>query len=363
MERLFRSTIFVSLLSIAVPATALPPRNIDLSELLLYPEVQFEAVHGTNQTLKMPNRMANIGYGAAPVILVRLPVIEKTKTALLSSYEVSGGFFYPIIVFADEHLKPLHEVRRFPDVHKTSYAGVKQEFELELYPEYRYLIITTDPELAGKELDYSFRQGTSSSMYINGYIVPVASGSYTITNSVKYGTEAKLHLSIPRSRQKRAQRNQDGFYINFGVNFGGETAAYNPDGDQYNVGGGAILGLGFAWQPLIDSNIILRLSGGFRIQGGDGGNEGKIIDIAALSDIGPLYLGGGMHWDRDSRITNTDGFTTQFKPASGPTAFIEYKQSDTLNLRLMYTHISYESEFGEVFVGNTITLDMNLWFF
>lgn len=173
-----------------------------------------------------------------------------------------------------------------------------------------------------------------------------------------------------------ANTGQNGGSIEFGVNFGGDTIAYNPGGDDYKAGGGALLLVGYYWPDELLENTSYQVSTGVRYQGakiGKGENMGWITKVAmshALMDYDlinngslrnyDVSVGVGLQIDLFSYTKNEFGVKTNINDSISPYIFAEWEIAPLVSFTASYLITEFTDENNVVYNGNQFGLGLRM---
>jgi hypothetical protein len=154
----------------------------------------------------------------------------------------------------------------------------------------------------------------------------------------------------------------DNPYMDFGVWFGGDLVATNPDGDDYKAGSGAVLALGIE-NAVINKRYANRTSFGVRYQGaqsGKGENSGLVLESSLLKKFNSVSIGAGLHYDFQNSVSDTYGNKTNFKNSIGEFAYIEWVVNEKVSMSVRYLLMDYESDNGVPYAGDQAGLVVTL---
>ncbi len=138
-------------------------------------------------------------------------------------------------------------------------------------------------------------------------------------------------------------------FTELGTSFGGEKIAKNDNngqgGDDYNAGGGGILGVGAIINVQDNYLYSARTFIGYRYQGGDGHNSGVIIEGSLFYRISSqLSVGFGLHSDFSNEIKTQEDKVIKFDNAIGSMIIAEWHTSPQIGLGAKYILIDYKTD-------------------
>lgn len=305
----------------------------------------------------------DLGYGLAPVYAYRLPEYSQHHTLILSSAIQKGAIFYPIVFLLNDDYVIDKEIKEFIRFRRMDTFG-KQHIVIDIpvTPQHRYILITTDPTLYGKQIVYYEERTGGVPIYSGDTLIYVPSTRYSIPISAVFGEQARLKLYVPYDKNESPIIRQKGPFLDFGGYVGGETVADNPDGTNYAVGRGAVFGLGYGFPVFKSPYWTHRSSIGFRYLGGDGNAQGLVLENALVYSISEINLGVGIHADVLNSVEDINGDKTAFKDSLGPMVLIEWQASQKLNFGMKYIFIDYESKEGIDFDGDHLGFYLQIHF-
>lgn len=152
---------------------------------------------GHHGELAMDQTLRNLGRGLAPVYLYRLPDYKSPKNLLLTTIVEQKRVFSPIVVLLTDEYQPASIVKGKVSLHRVNQVEISSSVSIPVQPEYKYMLITTDPASFGKLLSYK-RMNTSMVRVRNDEgvrYVPVTTGIRE--ENVVIANSGKLALSAP----------------------------------------------------------------------------------------------------------------------------------------------------------------------
>lgn len=227
----------------------------------------------------------------------------------------------------------------------------------------RYIVITSPPVANNPSLFFSRTSDVNIPIALENSVIFTRIGQSTTVFSEKLTKTPDIHMQLPDYGQKRPYQGlvTGGFYVDVSANFGGEKVADNPNGDNYNAGGGAVIGAGYA-KPLFLENHrwLAQASLAYRYQGGDGHNSGLVAE-GLIGYVFPKFmLSAGFYGDFNGVVKDTSGQETRFNPAYSPQlrATTSGNKFWTLYARLL--SLEFESKDGREFKGDFFGLGLIL---
>jgi len=181
-------------MSTAVADSTLPVK-VDHLDFDNIPLIDIEPGH--HGELAMDQTLRNLGRGLAPVYLYRLPDYKSPKQLLLTTIVENKRVFSPIVVLLTDEYQPASVVNGKVSLHRVNQVEISSSMSIPVQPEYKYMLITTDPASFGKHLIYK-RMNTSMVRVHDGEgvrYVPVTTG--TLEENVIIANSGRLALSAP----------------------------------------------------------------------------------------------------------------------------------------------------------------------
>lgn len=303
-----------------------------------------------------------IGRVSAPTLLYRLPRFDYNYDVTLISHVTDRNtLFYPLVIILDENGVLSGPFRTPGGFRKTGRKHPSLVVDLLLKPTDRYLIVTSLPAWFGKSFKYMQESTVMLPLY-NGstttYVPMLGSPSLV---DIKLGRDPELEFRVPNENERFPFIRQQGFFLQMGVSTGGDKIASNPDGDSYRAGGGVLVGLGNSHQIFNSSHWTARYSAAFRFQGGQGANEGIVVQSSIVFSRAKYIFGAGLYGDFANFIEDASGNRIEFDPAIGPSLFAEWRASDTLNFGLRLVGIDYKGDDGIKYSGDQAALYIIWW--
>lgn len=335
-------------------ADYVPANDVDFRPL-----TYLEIANHAQRRVKQAMGTVRIFRGNSPYYAFKLPSIKIAKTLNLSSIYSDKKVFYPIVILLDAD----HQVRTvsYPEV-KVSNMGFANDairLNIEVTPEDAYLLVTSKPEMFNQGFINISQQRSSSTVMVNNtvYYTPVT--SQLVADQYFFSDQGKLEIITARKSELRPVRRHLGGFSSIGASAGGQLVAKNPEGDNFNAGGGAILTLGYAKRLSFTESAQVRGSLGYRIQGG---NQGVIVQANVLQEFDSISLGGGLYMDLLNSVKHPEGGVTKFENAAGYQLVADYKAGEFFAFTLRYVFIDYESKQGVAFEGEQVAFDMMMYF-
>jgi len=308
--------------------------GIKYSQLEIGRSHRVTAPHGS-----MPTR----NQTELPYLAFELPPSDSDYTIAISSKVVSGAVFVPHAIQLDNEFNILESTVLFEKPHNYRMSAQTIELELLISQQSQYLILTTladyeQIQIAGRES--------------NNLLIPTTTGDTTIYTKIQTGYQVSytklsgtpdLVIHLPQAGRDSPVVDFSGWFLEMGSNFGGETVAVNPKGDNYSAGGGALLGMGYSKLLRINQfHFNPRIQLAYRYQGGDGSASGVVLQGLVAKTFPKFILGAGFYLDMNGKVKSAVGETTQFNNAMGAQAIVEFRASDYVNLYLRLLSIDYQ---------------------
>jgi len=309
----------------------------------------------------------NFIKGSTPAYLFKLPTYGSDHTMEISSEIKNQEFFYPIFLVLD---KDFEVTRTIQDKLRIQNIGLyKNGFKSELLvkPGDNYLVIMTSPALIGKTLAFN----TQSTSYIpanpSGTIYVPGPTSYQIEEAL-FSYTPSVKLRVPVAGNYSPIKRHTGWYFDLGATSGGDKVATNTtidplsgdNGDPYNAGGGAIFGFGYSHPISAYYNLVGRSYAGLRYQGGEGTNQGVILQASLLFTQKVFNVGIGLYGDINNSVEFPNGKKAEFKDTFGPSLFVEYRASDNFLFGLRVVSLDYQSKEDVDYSGDQAGIYMTL---
>ncbi|WP_455207711.1 hypothetical protein [Kaarinaea lacus] len=159
------------------------------------PHIEIEPGH--HGEIVMDPTLRNLGRGLAPVYLYRLPDYKTPKQLLLTTVVNRKRVFSPIVVLLTDGYEPAAVVTENVSLHRVNQVEVSSSMPITVQPDHKYMLITTDPKIFGKQLSYK-RMNTSIVRVYDGNNIrylPVTTG--TREENVVIANSGRLVLSAP----------------------------------------------------------------------------------------------------------------------------------------------------------------------
>ncbi len=309
----------------------------------------------------------NFSTGSTPAYLFKLPTYDSDHTIEISSKINNKEFFYPVYLMLNEKFevtRTIHDKLRIQNIgfYKNGFKS-----ELLVKPSDLYLVIMTSPALIGKTLAFN----TQSTSYIpvnpSGTIFVPGPTSYHIEEAL-FSYTPYVELKVPVSGNSYPIKRHTGWYFDLGATSGGDKVATNTtidplsgdNGDPYNAGGGAIFGFGYSHTLSARYNLVSRTYAGLRYQGGDGTNQGIILQASLLFTQKDFNVGAGLYGDINNSVEFPSGEKAEFKDSFGPSLFVEYRASDNFLFGLRVVSLDYQSKDKIDYAGDQAGLYMTI---
>lgn len=306
--------------------------------------------------------LIDAGLGPAPFFLYTVPDLGFAYEIAVISNVVDRRVFYPIFVLLDENRRAVKELRLPALTESKPFERIAVPFRVPVDVTVRYLAITTDPSLYGKPIAHTAFSTSTVPIYSGNSVIYVPGPSTPYNVELVFSDAPNLEIRIPTPHETSPTKVQKGYFTDFGVTFGGDRVASNPDGDAYNAGSGAVIGLGYSEPIAFHHEWHWRIGGAFRYQGGDGTSQGILLNGSIVYARRLGNLGVGVYGDLHNEVKATDGTRTEFKDAAGLMLFGEWRVNDQFNLGARYVKIDYESTTGTTYSGDQGALYVLVWF-
>lgn len=271
--------------------------------------------------------------------------------------------FYPVLTLYDDN-KNVRSVIR-PPIRIVKVGAYKEGIEVNIPFSHKdtYMSINMPRDLIGQQFNVEKNLSTILPVTTNGstYYVPSVNSATQVT--YRFMDKGFIDITLPKEMTYSPERKQDGGFFELGVNFGGDTIAYNPGGDDYKAGGGALLLIGYDWPNEYVENTSYQVSTGFRYQGaqlGKGENMGWITKLAFDYDFGQYHVGVGLHLDLFSHTKNEFGVKTKIDDSVSPYIFAEWEMTPWVNLTTSYLMAEFTDENGVTYKGSQLGLGLKM---
>ncbi|MCI0506310.1 MAG: hypothetical protein L0Z73_09410 [Gammaproteobacteria bacterium] len=169
--------------------------KIDGIELGNIPHIEIKP--GYYGEIAMDAAMLDLGQGPVPVYLYQLPEYKTSKQLLLTTVVEKKRVFSPIVVLLTDRYEPAAVVSGDISLHRVNQAEVSSTIPITILPNHRYMLITTNPKILGKQLSYK-RMNTGIVKMFDGnntQYVPVTTGMRE--ENVVIADSGRLVLSAP----------------------------------------------------------------------------------------------------------------------------------------------------------------------
>lgn len=292
----------------------------------------------------------------------RLPKEHKYHEIELSIAADNGRIYYPIVKIYDRFKNPTRVLRTPIQIVQLGPYKEGIKVSIPFAPNDEFISISTAENLIGQSFTVERSGSTITPIILDGgtYYVP----SVNVVNPIRY-TFAKqgfAELLLPEDNKFSPEYQQEGWFFEMGVNFGGDTVANNPGGDDYKAGGGALLLMGYDW-PSSWEDISWQASGGIRYQGakvGEGENFGVIGRFAVDYDMGIFHTGFGLHLDMLGHTKDEYGHKTEFDSSIAPFLYIEWEMTPWFNLSASYMLAEFKDSNGKLYDGDQFGLGLKI---
>ncbi len=290
-----------------------------------------------------------------------LPIKHRYHEIKLTVIVDDKTLFYPIITLYDQFKNVRSEIKSPINVKSIGAYKEGVEISIPFGPEDVYMSINMPQELVGQQFNITQNQNTVIPVFSNGstYYVPSGNNQYSVTYTLM--DKGFIELALPEENKFSPEYKQNGWYFDLGVNFGGDTIANNPGGDNYKAGGGALLMLGYDWPS--NDDFSYQVSTGFRYQGaqlGDGENFGLVSRVEADYDFGEYHLGIGLHLDILSHTKDEFGKKTKIDDSISPFISASWEMLPHINLTGTYMFAEFTDENDVVYKGNQFGLGLRM---
>ena len=288
-----------------------------------------------------------------------LPIGKRYSEIKLTISADDQTLFYPIITLYDR-FKNARTAIRAP-INLTHIGPYKEGIVLRVpFNEYdTFMSIHTPKDLVGQQFSIARGQNTIIPVMTNNgtYYVPSATNEKLITYTLV--DSGFVELTLPMDSGENPEYGQNGWFVDFANNFGGDKIATNPGGDDYKAGGGVLMLFGYDKALEGVPNVSYQLSGGFRYQGaqiGKGENFGVVSQLAVDYDFGLYHAGVGIQLDTLNYNKNELGQKTEFDDTVSPFIKAEWEVEPWLNITASYLFADYKDEYGKSYKGNQFGL-------
>lgn len=327
-------------------------------------DINFSGYHftqleeGFQGELSSPAVTIDLGQGERPAYLYALPLYNSEHIIKLSSKIKADEFFYPILLVLNKDFKLNRYIQKDLRIRNFGFDNFGFKSELKVTEEDRYIVIMTIPELIGKSLAFTRTRTSSIPVNSTGTIF-VPGPSTTQYERARFSSTPHINVMIPVPGNPEPIKRHTGFYFDLGATSGGDKVANNTtidpntgdNGDAYNAGGGALFGAGYSQPISAKYNLLSRGYLGYRYQGGDGTNQGVILEGSLVFTQQYYNLGIGLYGDLNNSVKLPEGGKVNFKDAFGTSLFVEYRAADNFIFGLRFVAIDYESKSGDEYDG------------
>jgi hypothetical protein len=370
MKRIFS---FILFLSSAIPVFSnIPFSPGDRTDTLIHINAQnLEAaprtilVPGQQGTLKSIPFKMDIGLGITNCILLEVPGFKKDSIYIeIRSLVDKSLFFYPVILKLTSEFKLQDIIQESVRIDGSDINGMGFSSTIGIDMNTRYILITTDPSLVTKSFTHVYKQQNSIPFYTGSTLIIVPMPPATVYKDIVFSDVPKFIIQVPSGAGTIPFKRENGFYMGLGVSFGGDKVADNPGGDDYKVGGGGIMNVGYT-HSIYSSNFVGRYGAGFRYQGnkdGDARNMGFLTEALITYQTRYINFGAGGQFDFASSIKNTEGKVFNFKPQVGPKFILEWRFKGIGNIGIEYIVMDCTTKDDKKYSGNRIGIMMRFFF-
>ncbi|MES2480275.1 MAG: hypothetical protein V4561_14415 [Bacteroidota bacterium] len=336
--------------------------TIDSGVLKNSPKVMLK--NGQQKRIKHKPFRLDIGYGETNCFLFEVPSFKKDSVFLnIKSLVVKNKVYYPIFFTLNKDFQVIRMEKNAIEFEGSLLFGLYIRDHILVDKNTKYLLMVSDSSMISKNVDHQFDAQNSKAIYTGNSVIftpgnPGRSVKMTISDL------PKVILEVPYFRRKKPFTREHGVYFGFGVCFGGEKVASNPDGDDYRVGGGAVFQLGYA-QSLFSSPLVYRIGTGIRYQGsknGVGRNLACPSEFVITYQTRYLNFGFGGQLETNNSTRDFNGKIFQFKPALGPKFLIEGKDRGVVNLSIEYILTNFKTTNNVLYSGNRIGFAFKFFF-
>ncbi len=296
--------------------------------------------------------------GTSVAYFYQLPEYNDIHTVVLQSTLKAGAVFYPVVAILDREFNVKRVIKPHARIESLGMNKFGFDLDFPIWPDEPYMVLTTDPELLDQQGYYTSSTSAMTPVYLGTTTVYVQGSTQEVLRRGRLTTEPHVQLMLPYEGNARPYVRQQGWLFEFGVTTGGDKVYANPDGDPYNVGGGAIVGLGYAQQLFDSPHWLSRYSLGMRYQGGQGSSSGVVFKSGLVYAYRHLNIGAGVYVDLFNESKSIMGETTGFDDSVGGMVFVELRASDYLNIGLQYIDIDYKSQEGVPFDGRQLGISL-----
>lgn len=342
-------------------AYATEPAKVDLNTSSLKNNTPIVLSEGFQEALTDQPIMIDLGYGSAPVFFYELPLYAQARNLILTSSVQNDKLFYPIVLLLSDQLDVLQEIKKEIRLTNKEAKKVSMRVNITVEPQVKYLVITTDPSLFGKSIEYRKHMAGMMPIYSGNSIIYIPTRGTIDTTEINFSSNAALYLALPHQDEYEPVKKQQGLFYDVGASFGGEKVAANPKGDNYNAGSGAIMSVGYGFPLSTLRGWTVRTSFGLRYQGGEGESQGIITQAAILYSTRYINLGAGIYGDLANSIKDIEDRETKFENAFGPALIAEWRASAQVDFGLKYIFMDYQTKQGVAYKGNKAVVYINIW--
>ncbi len=309
----------------------------------------------------------NFTEGSSPAYLFKLPAYSSDHTMEISSEIKNQEFFYPVFLILNENFEVTRSVQKNLRIKNIGFYKNGFKSELLVKSGDSYLVIMTSPALIGKTLAFN----TQSTSYLpanpSGTIYVPGPTSYRIEEAL-FSYSPSVKLRVPVAGNPHPIIRHTGWYFDLGATSGGDKVATNTtidplsgdNGDPYNAGGGAIFGFGYSHPLSARYNLVSRTYAGLRYQGGEGTNQGIILQASLLFTQKNFNVGAGLYGDINNSVEFPSGEKAEFDNAFGPSLFVEYRASDNFLFGLRVVSLDYQSKEDVDYSGDQAGIYMTI---
>ncbi len=305
------------------------------------------------------------GYGKTSCLLFELPEIKTDQLSLeFETLILNSRLFYPIFITLTSDYQIREIIKEELEIEGNPLTGMSHTSQIEVDNTVRYILVTTDSTLLPQSFSHMYESSGMRAVHTGTTPIFVPSSTQTEHEHIEFTDEPRLHVKVASARNREIFRREDGFYVGFGVNFGGEKVANNPGGDNYRAGGGGLITFGYS-RSLFSSDFVGRAGAGYRFQGsydGDARNRGIFLDLVFTWQTRHINIGAGGQLETANSIRDLQGNVTAFKTTVVPKFIMEYRLSDgTINMGAEYLPGTFTTTQNHPFSGNRFALALKFF--
>lgn len=306
----------------------------------------------------------DIGFGPVLSYLFEIPTIKSDKPPVyqFSSLLVGNTFYAPLYILLDENYNIIDIIDEELNITPNPLKNDAQITEIIIDPPIKYILQTSYLGDVKERFDHEITTNNSVGIYTGSTMVFIPVGSSTFNTKVSYSKTPKTKLITPVGKNIEIFERTTGLYTKLGVDFGGARVANNTNGDDYRVGGGAVMLLGYSH---IIHGSCFSVSGGlgYRYQGAqerDASNQGGLLESVAYFQTKYINIGVGGQFDFANKIRDEEGEIYKFGSEIGPKVVLDIKFTKEVSMGLEYIHMDFTDTRNKMYSGNRLMLSVKL---